>query len=217
MGHQRMSETWALASLFLLGCYHGINPGMGWLFAVALGLQERATRAIFQAVVPIAIGHVASITIVVAIAVFAAVSVPHAVLHRVAGIVLLSFGAYRLIRVRHPRWVGMHVGFWGLVFWGFLMSSAHGAGLMLVPFVTASPEISYDHSMNMPAMQARHTVVSGLLMLGVHTLGYLTTMLVVALIVYARFGLSFLRSAWFNVDAAWATALFITGVIALVT
>ncbi len=210
-----MSDRWVLPALFLLGCYHGINPGMGWLFAVALGLQERTTRAVLGAVAPIAIGHVVSVAIVVFIALVATLTFPHAVVHRVAAFLLLAFGTYRLVRARHPRWVGMRVGFWGLILWGFLMASAHGAGLMLLPFVTSST--AHDTmSMAMPATAARG-YGAGWIMILVHTLGYLITMGAVAVIVYRRFGLSFLRSSWFNVDAGWAIALIITGAIALLT
>jgi len=210
-------ETCAFVSvwiaLFLLGCYHGVNPGMGWLFAVALGLQERKAAAVFRALVPIAAGHVLSVAIVVGIALWAAVLFPHVIVHRVAAAVLLGFGAYRLLRLRHPRWVGMRVGFWGLMLWGFVMSSAHGAGLMLLPFVTANSGGMAD----MPMGQGRATPALGVLMLGMHTLGYFVAMALVAFVVYAYFGVSFLRSAWLNVDLLWAIALFITGIVALLT
>ncbi|HXO16569.1 MAG TPA: hypothetical protein VN909_00200 [Candidatus Dormibacteraeota bacterium] len=177
---------------------------MGWLFAVALGLQERRIAAVLRAIVPIALGHVISVTIVVLIAVAASVEFPHAIVQRVSAGVLLSFAVYRLVRARHPRWVGMRVGFWGLLFWGFLMSTAHGAGLMLVPFVTA-------------ARSPMSGAPAGWLMIGVHTFGYLLSLSLVALVVYAKVGVSFLRTAWFNVDAAWAAALLVTGIVALFT
>lgn len=207
--------TWV--AVFLLGCYHGINPGMGWLFAVALGLQERRTAAVLKAIVPITIGHLISVMIVVLIAVFAALELPHAIVQRVSAGVLLGFAAYRLVRARHPRWVGMRVGFCGLALWGFIMSTAHGAGLMLVPFVTAARG-PVQHAMAMaPAGAPFGQYAAGWLMIGVHTCGYLLTLTVVALIVYAKLGVSFLRSAWFNVDAAWAAALLVTGIVALFT
>jgi hypothetical protein len=207
--------------LFLLGCYHGINPAMGWLFAVALGLQERSTAAVLRAIVPIALGHVASVAAVVALATLAAAALPHAVVHVAAAAILLSFGAYRLLRLRHPRWVGMRVGFWGLVLWGFLMASAHGAGLMLVPFVAAAPAFA-PMQMPMP-MPAPHANLAGaqwltsLLVVAVHTLGYVLTTAVIAVVVYAKFGVSFLRHAWFNVDVVWAGALIVAGIVTLVT
>lgn len=211
------TSEWVWGALFLLGCYHGVNPGMGWLFAVALGMQERKTRAVLDAIVPIAIGHVASVAIVVVLALAAASAFSHDTVHRGAAVILLSFGAYRLVRVRHPRWVGMRVGFWGLALWGFLMASAHGAGLMLVPFVTAVRSAPGDAmQMQMPMPGAVPPLV-GWAMVAVHTLGYLITMGAIALLVYRKFGLSFLRSAWFNVDVLWAAALFATGAIALFT
>jgi hypothetical protein len=200
--------------LFLLGCYHGINPGMGWLFAVGLGLQERRIAGVLLAIVPLALGHVTSIAIVVLFAVVAAAAFPHRAVHDVAAAVLLGFGGYRLVRARHPRWVGMRVGFWGLAAWGFLMSTAHGAGLMLVPFITArSPA-----SPGMMLMSVAHAPYAlGWLMIAVHTFGYLAAMTAVAIVVYARFGVSFLRTAWFNVDIVWAAALFVAGIVALFT
>lgn len=206
-----MSDGYVWIALFLLGCYHGINPAMGWLFAVALGLQERKTAAVFRAIVPIAAGHILSVAIVVGIGLWAAALLPHAPVHRGAAVVLIGFGAYRLIRLRHPRWVGMRVGFWGLMLWGFLMASAHGAGLMLLPFVTAQQ--------TMADMPAHSTLVAanGWFMISVHTLGYFFTMTLVAFLVYEYVGVSFLRSAWLNVDLIWSVALLLTGIVALLT
>ena len=210
--------------LFLLGCYHGINPAMGWLFAVALGLQERSTRAVAAAIVPIAIGHVASVAAVVSVALFAAGTLPHLAVRATAALLLIGFGVYRLVRARHPRWVGMRVGFGGLILWGFLMASAHGAGLMLLPFVLpASPmAMNASMSMSMPMPMAPAHAVSagagvGVLIVGVHSLGYLLVTTVVAFLVYCRFGLKLLRTAWFNVDLVWAAVLIATGLIALAT
>lgn len=214
-----MSDRYVWLALFLLGCYHGINPGMGWLFAVALGLQERSTLAVLRAVAPIALGHIISVAIVVTLALVAAAWLPHALVHRAAAGILLAFGVYKLVRLRHPRWVGMRVGFWGLALWGFLMATAHGAGLMLIPFVTAA---SAPHdAMSMPNMpmpgDTRPHYAAGWLMIGMHTLGYIAAMTAIALLVYVKLGVSFLRQAWFNVDLLWAVALFVAGLIALFT
>lgn len=214
-----MNDRYVWLALFLLGCYHGLNPAMGWLFAVALGLQERSIAAVVRAILPITLGHVISVTIVVLLAAFATVSFPHALVHGIAAALLISFGTYRLARSRHPRWVGMRVGFWGLTFWGFLMASAHGAGLMLVPFVTAAPA-NAQSAMSMPMPRIHHAqgqYLAGLLMVGTHTLGYVLTMTAIALVVYAKFGVSFLRRAWLNVDIVWAGALILAGVVALFT
>ncbi|MGA8575836.1 MAG: hypothetical protein WB609_09195 [Candidatus Cybelea sp.] len=210
-----MSDRLVWLTLFLLGCYHGINPGMGWLFAVALGFQERRTVAVLRAIAPLALGHVASVTIVVLAATFATFAFPHRAVHLASAGILLAFGLYRLLRARHFRWVGMRVGFWGLMLWGFLMSTAHGAGLMLLPFVTSTRATM---AMPMPGTQTLgHGYALGWLMVAVHTLGYLLTMTAVALVVYRKLGIRFLRTGWLNVDLFWALALIVTGIIALLT
>jgi hypothetical protein len=205
-------------ALFLLGCYHGINPGMGWLFAVALGFQERRASAVVRAIVPLALGHLVSVAIIVLVAAAAAMKFPHAIIHDVAAAVLLFFGIYRLVRARHPRWVGMRVGFWGLALWGFLMSTAHGAGLMLLPFITANhAAMPSSVTMPMPQAPASTAYAAAWLMIAVHTFGYLLAMTAVALFVYIRIGVTFLRTAWLNLDLFWALALIVTGIIALLT
>jgi hypothetical protein len=203
--------------LFLLGCYHGLNPGMGWLFAVALGFQEHRVTAVLRAIVPLALGHIMSVALVVVIGICAAAQLPHNATRFVAGAVLIAFGAFRLVRARHVRWVGMQVGFWGLTLWGFLMSSAHGAGLMLLPFVIGNRANAAAGTMAMPDVNAfRGSLATGWLMVGVHTLGYVLTVTAVALVVYTTIGVRFLRTAWMNLDLVWAVALVLTGLIALV-
>jgi hypothetical protein len=128
-----VTDLQAWAALLALGAFHGINPGMGWLFAVALGLQEGRRRAVFRALVPIAIGHALSIGVVVLVVGLAQEAIPLEWLRWPIGAGLVVFGGYKLVRMRHPKWVGMKVSFRDLVTWSFLMASAHGAGLMLVP------------------------------------------------------------------------------------
>ena len=134
-GFWPVSGHGAALALFVLGAYHGINPGMGWLFAVALGLQEKSRRAVFRALPPIALGHALSVGSIVGVVLVARVGLPHAFLKFGAATILFAFGLYRLLRSRHPKWVGMRVGFRDLVLWSFIMASAHGAGLMLVPLL----------------------------------------------------------------------------------
>lgn len=128
-----MTDWEAWIALLGLGAFHGINPGMGWLFAVALGLQEGRRRAIFRALVPIALGHALSIGVVVLVVGLAQAAIPLEWLRWPVGAGLVLFGGYKLFRMKHPKWVGMKVSFRDLVTWSFLMASAHGAGLMLVP------------------------------------------------------------------------------------
>jgi hypothetical protein len=189
---------------------------MGWLFAVGLGFQDRSAAAVLRAIVPLTLGHIISVALIVIVAVYAATAVPHRAVHFAAAGILIGFGVYRLVRARHVRWVGMRVGFWGLTLWGFLMSSAHGAGLMLLPFVTSGSANAREMSMTMPGAQAAHdTVLLGWLMVGIHTLGYVLTATAIALIVYLKIGVRFLRTSWVNLDLIWAAALILTGLIAL--
>src|SRR5215212_9961127 len=129
-----MTEYLPWVVLALLGGFHGVNPGMGWLFAVALGLQERSRAAVVRAFGPIALGHAASVAVVVALVVGSQTWLPSGVLRIAGGVALVLFGLYKLLApMSHPRWVGMRVNGRDLVAWSFLMATAHGAGLMLVP------------------------------------------------------------------------------------
>ena len=128
----------ALWLMLLLGAYHGINPGMGWLFAVALGMQEKNGRAVARSLVPIAIGHMLAVGGIVLAAAFLGMALPPAAIQYPVAAVLIALGLYRLVRHRHPRWVRMQVGFRDLTLWSFLMASAHGAGVMVLPVLLGS-------------------------------------------------------------------------------
>jgi hypothetical protein len=205
-------------ALFALGAFHGINPAMGWLFAVALGLQERRRGAVLAALPPIALGHALSIAAVLALLWAARESLPHWALKAVAAAVLLGFGLYRLVRTRHPGWVGMRVGFRDLTVWSFLMASAHGAGLMLVPILLRGPEEGHaGHMHGTEGMSAAFaTPFTWLGAVAVHTLGHLLVAAALALLVYEKLGLSLLRTAWFNLDLLWGIALVLCGALVLV-
>ena len=211
--------VWPWVALLLLGAFHGLNPGMGWLFAVALGLQEKRRQAVLRAVLPIAVGHAASIGAVVVVVGVGQVMLPASLLQRLCAGGLMAFGLYRLFRARHPRWVGMRVGFRDLAIWSFVMASAHGAGLMLVPILLQWPTGHSSHTHLLHALSPEVIARSPALMLlavGSHSVGMLFVTSVVAVLVYEKFGLAFLRRAWLNVDGLWAVALFIAGVLALV-
>jgi hypothetical protein len=124
---------WAV--LLLLGALHGLNPGMGWLFAVALGLQEGSGRAVWRALGPLALGHALAVVAALGVAVLLGLVIPVASLRWVVAGALFGMGIFQLRRHRHPRWGGMHMGPRDLAIWGFLMATAHGAGLMALPFV----------------------------------------------------------------------------------
>jgi hypothetical protein len=222
-----MSGLGPWLALLGLGAYHGLNPGMGWLFAVALGMQEKQRRAVLAAIPPIALGHALSIGMVVAVFWLLQASVPQKLLRYGAAAILIGFGIYRLVRARHPRWVGMRVGFRDLTVWSFLMATAHGAGLMVVPILLAwsngdpsnhlSPMQGMSHSGHLSG--AYPSSLSGplhfLAAVGVHSAGYLLVATLIALFVYEKLGLAILRRAWFNLDLLWVIALVLSGFLIL--
>jgi hypothetical protein len=211
-----MTGAWSWSTLFLLGAYHGINPGMGWLFAVALGMQEKSSKAVVRSLAPITLGHALAIGVVIGLAGLLRIVVPLNYLKIAVAAGLIALGAYRIVRSRHFHWGGMQVGFGELTLWSFLMASAHGAGFMVLPVVMGLPAASAAAGHHMHTHGAGlQDPITGLLATLVHTLGYLTLTAVIALVVYHKFGLAVLRRAWFNLDLVWAAALIVTGLVAL--
>jgi hypothetical protein len=211
-----------LPILFLLGAYHGLNPAMGWLFAVARGLQRRSGKGVVNSLMPLGLGHLASIAAIIGAVQVARFTLPLGAVRVIAGIILIGFGLYRLVRRRHPRWVGMQVGPRDLTLWSFLMASAHGAGLMLLPFVLTSPgnamPITRMHHMMVASAMAApaNWAIEWWFVMGLHTLGYLLATALLALLVYYKLGVAVLRRAWFNLDLLWVGALLAAGVLTLV-
>lgn len=186
---------------------------MGWLFAVALGMQRQSSRVVWLSLLPIAAGHAVAIGVVVAIAVLVNAVIPPTYLRISIACILFGFGLYRLLRRGHPRWGGMQVGFTDLTVWSFLMASAHGAGLMVLPIVMGMSAMDGHHDLHAAAMLSGQWI--SLLAVGLHTLGYLLVTGAVALVVYKKLGLSLLRKAWINLDLVWAVALMVTAGLAL--
>jgi len=220
-----VTTLWPWLTLLALGAFHGLNPAMGWLFAVALGLQERRLRAVTMALGPIALGHALAIGLAAIAVVTLGLVIPQRVLLTLGGAALLGFAAYKVAtRFRHPRWVGMRVSPRQLVLWSFLMASAHGAGLMLVPVLVAL------RGEGMPGAQAHaehmghvahqlptgsNSLLPALAVVGLHSAAMLAVAGVIAVVVYQKFGVEVLRRAWINLDLLWVGALAITGGIAL--
>jgi len=142
-----MSRNWPWVALALLGAYHGLNPAMGWLFALALGLQEKRRSAVLGALIPIALGHAVAITLAILVLRFVQHLLPMNILKWGVACILFALGLYRLFRTSHPRGAGMRVGGRDLFVWSFLMASAHGAGLMLLPILMAQPIPGMTHTM----------------------------------------------------------------------
>jgi hypothetical protein len=220
-----MSLTWPWISVAALGAFHGLNPAMGWLFAVALGLQERRLRAVTAALGPIALGHALAIGVAAVVVGMVGLVIPQRLLLALGGAVLLGFAAFKVAtRFRHPRWVGMRVSPRELVLWSFLMASAHGAGLMLVPVLvglrgdgvpSALARAGHlGHAGHQPAA-ASDALLPSLAAVGLHSLAMLAVAAAIAVVVYQKVGVEVLRRAWVNLDLVWVGALLVTGGLAL--
>ncbi len=207
-----MSETWPWAALVGLGMYHGLNPAMGWLFAVALGLHRRSRAVVVRSLAPIALGHALAIAIVAGLVAAAGLAIEPATIRAVAGSALVLWALYQLLYgARHRVRIGMQAGFAGLVLWSFLMSTAHGAGIMLVPaLIPLCPSGSATG-----AIGASGSLAVSLLAVSVHTAAMLAVSGVIAGLVYEWVGLAFLRHGWINFNLLWTAALLATGCILL--
>ena len=208
------SGSWlALAGL---GAFHGINPAMGWLFAVALGLHRRSRTVVLTSLIPIALGHALAVGLVALAVVALGAVVDERAIRVISGVVLIGWAVYhRVYGSRHRVRFGMRVGMVGLGLWSFLMASAHGAGLMLLPFL-----LPLDPHGASAGHLGGHHVLGGslsvaLAAIGVHTLATLVVTGVTAVLVYEWIGLAFLRRGWINLDLLWTLALVVTGLVLL--
>ena len=207
-------EPWLWLAVAGLGLFHGINPAMGWLFAAGLGLNRKSERAVWLALIPIALGHAVAVAIVLVAVLALGFIVEPLPLQRLAGIVLIAWGAWHAFYGRrHKVRVGMQTGLVGLLLWSFLMANAHGAGLMLIPAViplclAAAPAHELTAAGSIPV---------ALLALGLHTGAMLFTIAAISIAVYKWIGVAFLRRGWINLDLVWSVALMVCGVILLVT
>jgi len=197
-------------TLLLLGAFHGINPGMGWLFAVALGMQENRAMAVWRALLPLGLGHALAVASVIAAGLLAGITMPTTLLRWPIAGLLIALGIRMLLRHRHPRYGGMRIGLGGLTIWSFLVATAHGAGLMVLP-VWLAMKPSADQGAHAGHMPAASDLASGLTATAIHGAGYLLVTALVAWIVFAKLGVELLRTKWINLDAIWAAALILSG------
>lgn len=205
------SELWPWAALAGLGLFHGVNPAMGWLFAVALGLHRGSQRIVLLSLIPIALGHAAAVAAVLAVALVLGLVLDATTLLRVAAVVLIGWATWHAAYGhRAPVRVGMQAGLSALAAWSFLMASAHGAGLMLIPVVmplclAAAPAQELTAGSLPVALAA----------LGVHTAAMLATIAAISVAVYRWIGVAFLRRGWINLDLVWTGALLACGIVLL--
>lgn len=208
-----MTELWPWLVLVGLGIYHGINPAMGWLFAVALGMHRQSRRVVLLSLLPIAVGHAAAIAVVVATFLLLGMAIDQERMRIGAATVLITWAIYHsLYGHRHRVRVGMQTGYMGLTLWSFLMATGHGAGLMLIPAllplglaVTTAHEPSTGGSLPI-----------ALAAIAVHMSAMLLVMGLIAVIVYQWVGLGFLRRGWINLDLIWTSALVATAILLFV-
>ena len=204
---------WLWLAIAGLGLFHGINPAMGWLFAVALGLNRRNERVVWLALLPIGLGHALAVAVILLLVLALGLIVEPGLLRPLAAAMLFAWaGWHALYGRRHKVRFGMQVSLGGLFVWSFLMANAHGAGLMLIPAViplclAASPTHALTLGSSLPV---------GLAALSLHTAAMLATIGLVSIVVYKWIGVGFLRRGWINLDLLWTIALVICGITVLV-
>jgi hypothetical protein len=203
-------DSWGV--LAALGAFHGLNPAMGWLFAVALGMQESRSRAVWLAIVPIAVGHACAIAVALLVGLVAGIVVPTSTLRWVVAGALVLLGALQIVRPRHLRWGHMRLGPVGLGVWSFLVATVHGAGLMVLPVWLGTAE--HAHAVHADPGAG---VASGLAATAIHSGSYLIVTAAIAWIVFHKVGVGVLRRAWINLDLIWGAALILGGALMVVT
>ncbi|MBV9130414.1 MAG: hypothetical protein JO298_08500 [Verrucomicrobia bacterium] len=204
---------WPWIALVLLGAWHGLNPGMGWLFSVALGLQQRSRIAVFAALGPIALGHALAIGLVVFVVYAIGAVIPYRWLQIGFAATLLVVAFWKLYRLRHPTWVGMCVNFWDLTLWSWLVASAHGAGLMVVPVLLGAKSIFCGiNPADISAIRSIQPLIATAAV-AVHTASHLLVSGFVAWVVYDFIGLAVLRRSWINLDLIWCFTLLGAAII----
>jgi hypothetical protein len=206
-------ELWLWLAVAGLGLFHGVNPAMGWLFAAGLGLHRKSERAVWLALIPIALGHALAVALVLVTVLALGVVVEPVPLQRLAAVILIGWGAWHAFYGRrHKVRVGMQTGLAGLFLWSFLMANAHGAGLMLIPAViplclAAAPAHELTAASSIPV---------ALLALALHTGAMLAAIAAISIAVYKWIGVAFLRRGWINLDLLWSIALVVCGGVLLV-
>jgi hypothetical protein len=207
--------VWPWIAVAGIGLFHGINPAMGWLFAVALGLHRNSQRVVLLSLLPIAIGHAIAIGVVLTAVLALGLMVDRVMLARIAAAAVIGFALWHALYGHRQRVrVGMQTGLLGLTLWSFLMASAHGAGLMLVPLMFPICALETQAASGSGATVS--VFVPALAALGLHTIAMLAAIAVISLAVYNWIGVAFLRRGWINLDLIWIGALLVCGVVLLV-
>lgn len=206
-----MTDGWPSLAVAGLGAFHGLNPAMGWLFAVALGMHRRSRMVVLVSLLPIAAGHALSIAAVAGLLAATGYLVPQSLVRVGTGVLLLAWAAYHWrFGHRHRVRFGMQTGLCGLAIWSFLMATAHGAGVMLWP---ALMPLCFPGGAGGAGPVG--PVAAALIGVGIHTLAMLAMTVIIAGLVYEWLGLGLLPRAWINVDLVWTGALGVTAALLL--
>jgi hypothetical protein len=215
-------SEWTTTGLWLAvvasGVYHGVNPGMGWPLAVSAGLMGRGRRDVFGALVPLAAGHLlAMLVILVPFALMATLIAWQSEIRIGAGLAVITFGLFRLVNRRHPRALA-RIRPTQLALWSFVIATAHGAGLMLLPIYLGlcAPEAADSGHQAAFELMARNSATALLVAL-MHALSMVAAGGLIAVLVHAWLGLQFLSRSWFNLDLVWAVSLIAIGTAGIVT
>jgi hypothetical protein len=204
----------ATAALWLaivaIGLYHGLNPAMGWPIAVANGMTERRAGAVFSTILPLGGGHFAAMAVVLVPFAWLSLYVEWSRAIRLgAGTLVLLFGIFKLLARRHPRALA-RIRPTQLAWWSFLMATAQGAGLMLLPFMLGLC-IAGPADAAVMSYLAQSSVTTAVAVAAVHTLAMMIAGIAMAWAVYRYLGLQFLRRAWLDLDLVWGASLVIAG------
>jgi hypothetical protein len=198
------------------GVYHGVNPAMGWPLAVSSGLMEKRTRALFAALGYLSAGH--ALAMFVVIVPFAMLAVLLEWQHEIqigASVLVICFGAFQLIRRRHPRMLA-RIPPSRLALWSFVVAIAHGAGLMLVPiYLGLCRSLDMDQGHRAAAALMSANLGMAVIVSTVHAAALIVAGGLLAWLVYRYLGLRFVARSWFNLDAIWASSLMLVGTLSL--
>jgi hypothetical protein len=211
---------WAVAGLWLAviasGLYHGVNPGMGWPLAVSAGMMEKSPRALLAALSALAGGHLlAMLLMILPFSLLISLVYWQRQIRIGASLLVMGFGAFRLIDRRHPRALA-RIKPAQLGLWSFAAAIAHGAGLMLAPiYLGLCAAESLDRGDAAAGTLISADLGMALLVSIVHSGAMIAAGGLAAWLVYRYLGLRFLSRGWFNLDATWAATLVLVGAISL--
>lgn len=218
MGEATTSAAGLWLAVVASGVYHGVNPGMGWPLAVSAALMEGGRRPLFASLGALAVGHFLAMTaILLPFAAMTALVAWQREIRIVAGCIVIALGVWLLVYRRHPRFLS-RIPPSRLALWSFLVATAHGAGLMLVPIylgLCSANELDAAHRAA-AALMAQSAVLS-IVVASTHTTAMILSGGVIAALVHGWLGLAFLSKSWFNLDVLWASSLVLVGAIGLAT